>query len=542
MSLDRMGAAFQTRLSFLRTLLRRMGNENWRITRPRFELDDDGYGMALYTVETPLRQYSLISYSQYLDPAARTDRVIAEAWDTAFILYDGIPTPDDIARLATQAPRQEAGRYSAKELVLSRANKSVRLFSHVTERLAEGRQPDGGLLRDIGYLMRTTAVYANGKFGLADRLCYAERPEFAAPFQAEMLAVYLIRCFTFDLVEHVAKRRNSVRYTLMDSGLKRYLGIGNATGLGMAPFLVNHPVLIHNWFAARETALARVRSVSSVEPERMLQFQMVLARARRHVEEWQVEDELQTGQIEVLRSEIQQIGVWLPMLDVCARPWDNLYCWAATNFSLEGQELLVSLLLEPYPELVDDLVKDLSADPLPFVDVTMTVETLKQILSDSYDWVSAYNFGDVSTNRYIWYYSEEKLEPRRGEQRPEIMDTQAMNVTIARDVQELRVTLSSEDPSLTISAFLLKHPEFRYIVNRVQVTSSHPYAEIRDNLIGETCRPIDLLRAKLAYFGASKFDPKSDLWTRVTMYQGAPLSDELDETDDWCFPSLGEEG
>jgi hypothetical protein len=150
MSLDRMGAAFQTRLSFLRTLLRRMGNENWRITRPRFELDDDGYGMALYTVETPLRQYSLISYSQYLDPAARTDRVIAEAWDTAFILYDGIPTPDDIARLATQAPRQEAGRYSAKELVLSRANKSVRLFSHVTERLAEGRQPDGDLVCDIG--------------------------------------------------------------------------------------------------------------------------------------------------------------------------------------------------------------------------------------------------------------------------------------------------------------------------------------------------------------------------------------------------------
>jgi hypothetical protein len=541
MRLDRMGAAFQTRLSFLRILLRRMGNESWRITRPRFDLDDEGYGTALYTVETPSRHYSLIAYSQFLDPAARTDRVIAEAWDAAFILYDGIPTSDDIARLATEAPRQEAGRYSAKELVLSRANKSVRLFTHVSERLAEGRQPDRNLLREIGYLMRTTAVYGNGKFGLADRRGYADRPELAGPFQAEMLAVYLIRCFTFDLLEHVGERKNPSRYTTLDRRLKRYLGIGNSTGLGMAPFLVSHPVLIHNWFSARETALARVRSVSSVKPERIALFQKALVRAREHVEEWQVEDEVQTGRIDVLRSEIRQISEWLPMLDGSARPWDDLYSRAAVGFSLEGQELLVSLLLEPYPELVDELTEELSADPLPFVDATMTVGTLNQILSDSYDWVSTYNFDDASTNRYVWYYSEEKLEPRRGEQRHEITDIQAMNVAIARDVQQLQAALSAEDATLTIAAFLLEHPEFRYIVNRVQVASSNPYAEIRENLIGESCRPIDLLRAKLAYFGATKFDPKSDLWTRITMYQGAPLADELDEADDWCFPSLGEE-
>jgi hypothetical protein len=394
------------------------------------------------------------------------------------------------------------------------------------------------LLREIGYLMRTTAVYGNGKFGLADRRSYSERPELAGPFQAEMLAVYLIRCFTFDLVEHVAERKNSSRYTLMERDLKRYLGIGNATGLGMAPFLVSHPVLINNWFAARETALARVRSVSSVEPERIALFQSILARARRHVEEWQVEDELQTSRIEVLRSEIRQIGEFLPKLEGSVRPWDDLYCRASSDFSLEGQELLVSLLLEPYPELVDELTEGLSADPLPFVDAKMTVETVNQILFNFYDWASTYNFDDASTNRYVWYYSEEKLEPRRGEQRHEITDIQAMNVAIARDVQELQVALAEEDSSLTIAAFLLEHPEFRYIVNRVQVASCHPYAEIQDNLIGEVCRPIDLLRAKLAYFGASKFDPKSDLWTRITMYQGAPLADELVETDDWCFPSL----
>ena len=48
--------------------------------------------------------------------------------------------------------------------------------------------------------------------------------------------------------------------------------------------------------------------------------------------------------------------------------------------------------------------------------------------------------------------------------------------------------------------------------------------------------PIDMLRCKLAFFGASKFDPKSDRWTRITLCQGAPLFDELDNADDWWLP------
>ena len=65
-----------------------------------------------------------------------------------------------------------------------------------------------------------------------------------------------------------------------------------------------------------------------------------------------------------------------------------------------------------------------------------------------------------------------------------------------------------------------------------------PYAEIRDNLLDSEMRPIDLLRFKLSFFGASKFDPKSDLWTRITLFQGAPLPDQFtnDESDEWPFP------
>ena len=162
MRLERMGSAFQTRISFMRSLVRRMHREAWTIEQTRFDLDDDGFGGAVYTVCGPERSYSLVAFANPLDDDQRTDRVIAEAWDASFVLYDGMRSDEDIARLALGTPRQEAGRFEGSELVLSRANRSMRLFDYVCTSLAAGVQPDIARLAEVGYLMRTTAVYGNG--------------------------------------------------------------------------------------------------------------------------------------------------------------------------------------------------------------------------------------------------------------------------------------------------------------------------------------------------------------------------------------------
>ena len=65
------------------------------------------------------------------------------------------------------------------------------------------------------------------------------------------------------------------------------------------------------------------------------------------------------------------------------------------------------------------------------------------------------------------------------------------------------------------------------MVRRAQLAARFPYAEIRDNLIAADLRPIDLLRCKLACFGADKFDPRSDRWLRICLFQDAPFPDEL---------------
>ena len=233
MRLARMGSMFPSRLSFLRTLIRRLAAEKVQIARPVWEMDSGGFGHAVYTLRLGGYEYSLVAVSTDLPPDQRTDRVIATAWDSAYVLYDGIPDAAEIARILASAPKQEAARFTERDLILSRANKSVRLFTHVVQALREGRQPEAEMVRDVGYLMRTTAVYGNGKFGIADRHMIDTRPGLEGPFAAEMLTVWLIRHFTHDLVEHVGRGT-------LDRRLKRHLGIGNATGLGMAPVSYTH--------------------------------------------------------------------------------------------------------------------------------------------------------------------------------------------------------------------------------------------------------------------------------------------------------------
>ena len=96
--------------------------------------------------------------------------MIAESWDIAFCLWCGKITSKDITELAENLPLQEKGRYSTNVFCISRANKSLRLFEYIVGSLAKGEQPDIEEIKKTGYLVRTTAVYGNGKFGIADYL------------------------------------------------------------------------------------------------------------------------------------------------------------------------------------------------------------------------------------------------------------------------------------------------------------------------------------------------------------------------------------
>lgn len=530
MRLPRMGCSHPTRLSFLRVLLRRMEEGGWQVDRPAWEMDAAGVGHAVYRARGEGRTYSLVAFSHDLPDEMRSDRVIATAWDATFTLFDGDPSAADIDRLRANVPLQEAGRISTRELALARANRSVRLFRHVVDALADGRQPDPDELAAVGYLMRTTAVYGSGKFGAADRGDIADRPELSAPFQAEMLTVWLIRAFTVDIVEHMAAVRGGDRAVRLAPEIRRTLGVGNSTGLGMAPFVVRHPVLLNNWMDAREEALARVRAQSGATDAAVAGLRAALEAAIRNAAAWTSEHEVQVPKLRDLRGDLTRLADELARWDWSRdHPWDALWHWGIETLTPEGQEALLALMLEPHGALVDDLADRMGADEAACfqLDGAMRVRELRRILDDRYGWALEIDFTAPRNVARFWYVSEEKLEPRLGERASETGAMLEQPLCIARLASELDCTLTDWDPDATVASVLLAHPEHRYIVRRAQVARDHPYAEIQDNLIGEDMLPIDLLRCKLAFFGASQFDPRSDRWVRINLFQGAPYPDEI---------------
>lgn len=541
MRLKRLGSFHQSRLSFMRILTRRMALEGWAFSRPVFDIDDQGVGRAVYRIETPDRSYSMVAFAHDLPDDKRSDRVIAEAWDATFTLFDGEPTEDDLTRLEANVPRQEAGRISERELSLSRANRSARLWAHVVEALSKGVQPDADRLKDVGYLMRTTAVYGSGKFGAADYATLHDRPEFQAPFQVEMMLVYLIRTFVRDLVNHMAVAKGGEAAAPLDRTIAQSLGIGNATGLGMAPFIVNHPVLFNNWISAREEAIARVRSLPVASPEDRASFADVFARYARVLDTWSSDHPLQLEKLDVLRDDYAKAEAALAGGVLTEdHPWDALMVWAEGALSEDGQELLASLMLEPYGRLIDDLsttMCDRSEGDFR-LDGSMPVAQVAQLLDATFGWADALDWDGTEQTARAWYVSAEKLEPRLAERYEEPVAPYEQPLAPARDAARAAAALADWPRDAPIAEFVLAYPEHRQIIRRVQMAATAPYAEIRDNTIAADMLPIDMLRAKLSYFGATHFDPRSDRWVRIRMYTGAPYPEDLtpDNCDHWVYP------
>ena len=540
MKLSRLGSFHQSKISFLRSFLKEF--KDWNYKRDLFDLDENGFGKAVYSFSKNKKTYSLVCFANNISDEERSDRVIATKWDAAFALYDGVPSKKDIERMEKNVPKQEIGRLTYKELTLSRANKSVRLFNYVVESLSSGKQPDKETLSKVGYLYRTTAVYGSGKFGLADRFRIKNREEICGPFRLEMMLVYLVRQFTFDQVNHISKSKNPKQAVELDKDLCRNLGIGNSTGLGMAPFIVNHPTLLNNWILARETALKKIREIKKIKKEEADLFLKCLENSLKNITSWSTESDFQRNKIKELTQDLDKFNLFLKDFDFSKEfAFNEIYSWIEENLKNECVEYIVSLMMEPYESITDPLTKLMSSDEDKYFNIpTMrTILDLRYILEKKYSDILRIDFTQRENNQNFWFISKNKEEPRLANRYLEEGAELEQPLAIARDIKKLYKKISNEKNSMTIGNFLADNDDLRHVVRRAFIIENFPYAEIQDNTIGHNLMPIDMLRLKLSFFGAVKFDPRSDKWLRICMFQGAPLPGDLKNFDDqWVYNSI----
>ena len=540
MKLSRLGSFHQSKLSFLRSFLSEF--KDWNYKRDIFDLDENGFGIAVYSFKKKEKVYSLICFANKIEDDERSDRVIATKWDAAFTLYDGVPNQHDIDRLKNEVPKQEVGRLTYKELTLSRANKSVRVFNHVVESLSNGSQPDLDLLKKVGYLYRTTAVYGSGKFGLADRFRIKNREEINGPFRLEMMLVYLVRQFTFDQVNHVAKSKNPKKAVNLDLKICKNLGIGNSTGLGMAPFIVNHPTLLNNWILSRETALKKIREIKLVKTKDSDLFKTCVRDSIKNITNWNTESEYQLKKINHLLKDVKKFINFVEnkFNFETDYPFNKIYLWLEKKTCEECIEYIVSIMMEPFSEITEPLVKKMSSDEEKYFNIptNRTVKELRFIIEKKYSKILSINFEKQANFKKFWFISKNKEEPRLADRFEEHGSDLEQPLAIARDIKKLYDVLKVSKNNLTIDQFLIDNSDLRHVVRRAFIIEKFPYSEIQDNTISENIVPIDMLRLKLSFFGALKFDPRSDKWLRICMFQGAPLPNELKNYDDqWVYKS-----
>jgi len=207
------------------------------------------------------------------------------------------------------------------------------------------------------------------------------------------------------------------------------------------------------------------------------------------------------------------------------------------NYNLDTNEIAKVQLIEIYPEVSENLANDMGEDEHMDIEVSQSLRELKNIIVKNYDWAIKINFDDKINNYLFWYISQAKLEPRLGERYNEYGGEKEQHLGIARMVKELYDDIMVKNLNQSVSEYLIANARFRGITKRIQSLTNCPYGEIRDNILHKHTHPIDMLRFKLSFFGANRYDPKSDRWLRVTFFSGAPFLSDLSKknVDSWGF-------
>ena len=547
---ERLAAALPNALSFTRTLFDRFYETAWTLSKVRVILDDEGRGEVLYRLSNGSHVMHFLVLSNAYSTEQKADRSYNMNWDATAALCEGEWNEAREDFLRREIPKQRFGRLDHETLAYTRGNRSGRIFDYVVDCLADGRQPDGAQLAHVGYIFRTTGFTANGFIGMRSYLGLEDAHPLRAPYHAQMCSAFLLREYVSDLVDAMAAARSASAIKLSPA-FRRYLGIGNSAGLGLTPFIYNHPRMVHHWTSLKEHALADARrQLVRADSAEVQVFRNLLARAKRYFTEDPRNGNGVFLDYPAVAEELSGVIRWtetalLPTLD--DRPseaWIALSRWAEDTLHPETIEVLNTIIIELYPGLRPRYIRELTVDETLDVDATMTIGDLGALIGDRYAWALAC-FADMPQAAHnFWYMSTEApYEPRRGK-RGICPDYEFEGQTDAPlRLAQLMDALKTRQPDESVAAFLCEIPGFRNIVARLCSLAECDYAELRENTLERTHTTFGSVRFMLSHYGMDKLDAQPPRSVKGVLLQGAPIGDDLPSRrpGEWPFALVPQE-
>jgi hypothetical protein len=300
--------------------------------------------------------------------------------------------------------------------------------------------------------------------------------------------------------------------------------------------------LLNNWILCRETALKKIREIKNVNNEDSILFKNCVRDSIKNITSWNTESEYQQKKIKHLLNDVRKFTDFVEKKFDFKKdyPFNEIYLWLEKETCDECIEYIVSIMMEPYNEIIEPLIKQMSSEEERYFNIPTdrTTDELRKIIEKKYSNILSINFKKEENFKKFWFISKNKEEPRLADRFEEQGSELEQPLAIARDIKRLHDKLTLLKTDLTIDKFLIDNSDLRHVVRRAFIIEKFPYSEIQDNTISEKIVPIDMLRLKLSFFGALKFDPRSDKWLRICMFQGAPLPEELKNYDEqWVYKS-----
>ena len=194
----------------------------------------------------------------------------------------------------------------------------------------------------------------------------------------------------------------------LDINICKNLGIGNSTGLGMAPFIVNHPTLLNNWILAREKALKSIREIKNVDKEDEAIFLNCLKKSLKNTSSWNTSSQYQKNKINELVNDLNKFLFFIKNFNFQKEyAFNDLYIWIEKNLKLECSEYLVSIMMEPYDKITDPLIHEMSSEEENYFNIPSErkISDLRNILEDNYSEILKIDFNEKKKqSKFLVYF------------------------------------------------------------------------------------------------------------------------------------------
>ncbi len=535
----RLGALQPSRLSASRAFVNTMIREGWTIEQDYLELDPQGNGRTRYTVKTPQGSVTFLGWLHQPVAGNRTGRIVGTSWDMIGALVDGNATDEQVEVTEREIHKLYEGRAPAGTLVWFRSNQSLRIFQHVRESLAAGRQPDAAAIRKVGYLMRNTGLDGNGTFGTISFKAIPADHALATSYFAQMLSAYLMRELSVDVVQALARLDNPDGAVPLSRETRSVIGVGNGSALGLVMFVYNRPRLIDAYLSAYLDALSHVLTEPiGVDDVRFETVERMLDRAISYRTLEDTRYRVFAGSKEHA-ADLRRIRTVIRAArrgELVREPGETLLAAAhrtiRNRVSPDAEASLNSILLEIIPDYCDRLVKErLVFDETLLLDPTTPVSVALGALERAFGWALELPLTDERHRDRAWYQSRAAEEPRSGP-RDEVPGAHEVVPSYPAKTRELRAALLARPADEPVGQLLTERPDLEYICRLVLSLADNPYAVPHADPHDADFVPAWLIRLMNSFVHG--LDRTEDYLNRNILgliFEGAPFRDELADAD-----------